>query len=43
MLKMSGRRGRIVAKVTDFGLSGLANVMTGRAVANPGKSLQRLW
>jgi len=34
-IMMSGKKGRLTAKVTDFGLSGLSTVMSGRAVANP--------
>lgn len=33
---MIGKKDAVVAKVTDFGLSGLSSVMTGRAVVNPG-------
>jgi hypothetical protein len=35
---MSGKKDSIIAKVTDFGLSGLSAVMSGRAVVNPGMS-----
>ena len=41
--QISGKKDSILAKVTDFGLSGLSSIMSGRAVVNPGMQAPCFW